>query len=91
MTDFEPPAPVAELPPPTPKGRPVQKYVGVAEWLRQSPGEWFPIERSERSQTTSNMRAGKYPALPKGEFEFESRKEDGLFVTYARKIPEGER
>lgn len=89
MTDFVPPVHVSELPPPTPKGRPLQKYVGVAEWLRNAPGEWFAIERSPRSQTASNMRAGKYAAIPRGEFEIESRKENGEFVIYARKPIDG--
>jgi hypothetical protein len=91
MNDYEGIQPVAELPPPTRKGRPVQRFVGAAEIMRSAPGEWFAIDRSPRSQTASNLRAGKYAAIPRGEFEIESRKIDGEFVIYARKPIEGEK
>jgi hypothetical protein len=92
MTDASEIITRSELPPPLRKGRaPNGKHMLYAAHMRENPGLWVQVAESRKSQTTSNMRAGKYAAFPKGEFEFESRKEDGIFVTWARKPIEGEK
>lgn len=71
-----------ELPP---NGRTSADWADIAEQLRQRPGEWALIGR--RNTTTAfNIRAGKYRAMPSGEFDAVCRNSRGgeadIYVRY---------
>jgi hypothetical protein len=74
-------------------GGPASRFAALADELRSRPGEWAVVCESAKAAAglATHIRMGQMRCFtPAGDFDAVTRRVDGLTLTYARYVGDGE-